>query len=134
MSRSLDDLAPAFRPYADAFLAACKAAGLDILVVCTLRSMAEQTALYASGRTAPGKIVTNAKPGSSAHNYGLAMDAYPLIHGKLATNTPEGDQVSDPIWQQYGSIARSCGLEWAGDWATMKEAPHVQMPDWRSHK
>ncbi|WP_309244896.1 M15 family metallopeptidase [Bacillus sp. WMMC1349] len=38
------------------------------------RSFAEQNKLYAKGRTASGKIVTNAKAGQSNHNYGLAVD------------------------------------------------------------
>ena len=35
-----------------------------------LRTMVEQEALYAQGRTAPGAIVTNAQPGQSPHNPG----------------------------------------------------------------
>lgn len=48
----------------------------DIFVQITsgYRSFAEQNKLYAQGRTAPGKIVTNAKGGQSNHNYGLAID------------------------------------------------------------
>lgn len=38
----------------------------------TLRTFAEQDALYAQGRTKPGAKVTNAKGGQSYHNYGLA--------------------------------------------------------------
>ena len=40
----------------------------------TLRTFAEQDALYAQGRTKPGKIVTNAKGSQSYHCYGLAVD------------------------------------------------------------
>ena len=39
-----------------------------------LRTIAEQDALYAKGRTTPGKKVTNAKGGQSVHNYGFAVD------------------------------------------------------------
>lgn len=39
------------------------------------RSFAEQDKLYAQGRTNKSKpIVTNARGGYSAHNYGLAID------------------------------------------------------------
>lgn len=52
----------------------CKA--LTANVICrfthTLRTFSEQDALFAQGRTKPGKIVTNAKAGLSYHNYGLA--------------------------------------------------------------
>jgi peptidoglycan L-alanyl-D-glutamate endopeptidase CwlK len=124
MSRSLDDLSPLVRPLIDKFLSSATAAGLDLLVTCTLRSEAEQTALYAQGRTAPGHIVTNAKPGQSAHNYGLAIDFVPMINGKPCWDG------SDPAWEKAGEIAESCGLEWAGRWTTFREEPHVQLPNW----
>lgn len=38
----------------------------------TIRTFAQQTEEYAKGRTKPGKIVTNAKAGQSAHNFALA--------------------------------------------------------------
>jgi peptidoglycan L-alanyl-D-glutamate endopeptidase CwlK len=125
-SRSLDDLDPRVRPKVDGFLAAGKAADIDILVTCTLRSNADQAALWAQGRTAPGKIVTKALPGQSAHNYGLAIDVVPIVNGK-----PDWDGVH-PIWQQIGALGVAAGLEWAGapdfpfhEWA------HFQMANWR---
>lgn len=39
-----------------------------------LRTFAEQDAVYAQGRTTPGKIVTYSPAGTSYHNYGLAGD------------------------------------------------------------
>ena len=45
----------------------------------TLRTFAEQDALYAQGRTKGGLKVTNAKGGQSYHNYGLAIDIVLLI-------------------------------------------------------
>lgn len=39
-----------------------------------LRTFAEQDYLYSKGRTISGPRVTNAKGGSSYHNYGLAFD------------------------------------------------------------
>jgi peptidoglycan L-alanyl-D-glutamate endopeptidase CwlK len=48
--------------------------GIYYRITSSLRSMAEQADLYAKGRTASGNIVTNAKPGYSFHNYGLAFD------------------------------------------------------------
>ena len=40
MSHSLDDLRPEFRALVDPWLADCAAAGMDILVTCTLRTLA----------------------------------------------------------------------------------------------
>lgn len=48
--------------------------GIRPLVYCGLRTMEEQAALYAIGRSKAGKIVTKARPGESYHNYGLALD------------------------------------------------------------
>lgn len=126
-SRSLDDLRPEVRPRVDDFLAACKTAGIDILVTCTLRTMEEQAALYAQGRTAVGHIVTNAKPGQSAHNYGLALDVVPIVNGK-----PDWDG-THPVWNQIGSLGQAKGLQWLGapDSPFLEQA-HFQHPDWRA--
>ena len=129
MSRDLNLLHSAFRPKVDAFIAAVQAAGIDMLVTCGWRSNDEQTALYAQGRTAPGHIVTNAKAGQSAHNYGLAVDVVPLINGKCCWDD------KDPTWQQIGAIGQSCGMVWYGaPGAVLPETPHFQMPDWENFK
>lgn len=52
--------------------------GILPLIYTGLRSMEEQAALYAIGRSKPGKIVTKARPGESYHNYGLAFDWVPM--------------------------------------------------------
>ena len=129
-SRRLGDLDPRMENLARVFLTQCRAAGIDILVTCTYRSPAEQADLYAQGRTAPGKIVTNAKPGESKHNAKLpdgsagsqAFDVVPLRFGK-----PVWDE-TDPLWDQIGAIGIGLGLEWAGHWEHFKEYPHFQLP------
>lgn len=126
-SRSLDDLRAEIRPQVDAFLASCAAADVDVLVTCTLRSNEEQAALYAIGRTAPGEHVTDAPPGRSAHNYGLAIDVVPIVNGKLDWNR------KDPIWQKVGEIGVAAGLQWAGTPGfPFPELPHFQHPTWRA--
>ena len=124
-SRSLADLRPAFRARAVAWLDQCIHAGLDVLVTCTYRSMAEQADLYARGRTAPGKKVTNAKPGQSAHNYGLALDFVPMINGK-----PEWS-AKDPAWGQAITLAESQGMESLAHDPKFAELAHLQEPNWR---
>src|ERR1019366_5531638 len=54
---------------------------IDIRVTQGLRTYAEQDALYAQGRTTPGRIVTNAKGGYSYHCFGLAIDCAPSLNG-----------------------------------------------------
>jgi peptidoglycan L-alanyl-D-glutamate endopeptidase CwlK len=118
-SRNLDDLAPPAKQRAEAFIAAAKAKGIDLLVTSTYRDSDSQNALYAQGRTTPGNIVTRAKAGQSWHNWRCAFDVVPLVNGKAIWD----DQA---MWKQVGEIGKACGLEWAGDWKTFKEYPHFQ--------
>ena len=55
---------PRLQALAAELIRKCADQGLQIKIGETLRTTAEQDALYAQGRTKPGKIVTNAK-GSS---------------------------------------------------------------------
>lgn len=119
-SRSLDDLLPQVKSRVEVFIAACKAEGIDLLVTSTYRDNESQNALYAQGRTAPGKIVTNAKAGQSFHNFRCAVDVVPIVAGK-----PRWD-VKDEVWQKIGKLGKTAGLEWAGDWKRFKEYPHFQ--------
>lgn len=52
-------------------------------LTCTHRTNREQEQLFAIGRTVPGKIVTNAKPGQSKHN-SLPSKAYNEISSTFA--------------------------------------------------
>jgi len=119
-SRKLEDLLPQVRSRVEAFLKAADDAGIDLLVTSTYRDNASQDALYAQGRTAPGKVVTNAKAGQSFHNHRCAVDVVPLRNGK-----PVWDS-KDPVWQTVGRLGKAAGLEWAGDWKRFKEFPHFQ--------
>ena len=128
-SRKLTDLHPQMQPMVTRFLANARAAGIDLLVTCTYRSNEEQAALYAIGRTKPGRIVTRAKPGRSTHNNtlngkpaALAVDVVPLRDGKPIWSA------SDPVWKRVGEIGEKVGLEWAGRWTTFREVPHFQHP------
>lgn len=56
------------------------------------RTPQESRLLYLQGRTMPGKIVTNAKPWQSVHNYGAACDfALMLGDGSLTWETKNGE-------------------------------------------
>ena len=83
------------------------------------RSFQEQAALYALGRTqneilnrvakhGAGDAVTDAPPGESAHNYGLAID------------------ISGPDRAQIIELAR-----WIGFGLVSWDPEHIEWPNWR---
>ena len=111
---------PQAKERVERFIALCHEQGIDLLVTSTYRDNESQGELYEQGRTKPGKIVTNAKPGESWHNYRCAVDIVPLVNGK-----PNWDG-SDPIWQTIGELGEKAGLEWAGRWHSFKELAHFQ--------
>lgn len=94
--------------------------GMDMGVASGFRSVEDQNALYAKGRTKPGNKVTNAKGGESWHNYGLAADlAFHDEDGQLSW--PE-----DGNWDRYGEVAGANELSWGGDWEGFQDRPHVE--------
>ncbi len=122
MSRSLDDLRPDFRALVDRWLSGLDASGIEQIITCTLRSPQEQEALYSQGRTLPGPIVTKARAGESAHQYGLALDFVIVRNGKPDWS---GDS---PAWDQAIEIAERCGMQSLRP----MESAHLQHPDWKA--
>lgn len=94
-------------------------AGIQIKLISGTRTYAEQQALYDQGRTKPGKIVTNAKPGSSWHNHGAAFDIGIFRDGQYV---PES-----PAYRTVGQIGKKLGFEWGGDFSSIVDEPHFQM-------
>lgn len=137
--KNIDHLHPAIREKCVQFLANCKAAGLDVRLLYTFRSNAEQAALYAKGRTVvgnnprPGRpmgdTVTNAKPGTSKHNYmlngqpaSLAFDAVPFLpNGTIDWTGKHAD------WKRMASVGKALGLKWGGDWPGIVDMPHFEV-------
>jgi peptidoglycan L-alanyl-D-glutamate endopeptidase CwlK len=117
-SRSLEDLYPLVADKARQLVELAQAEGVEILVTSTLRTFDEQAELFAIGRTKPGKKVTNAKPGESWHNFGLAFDVVPLVHGKAIWDSP--------FWSRIGEFGKQVGLAWGGDFRSFKDKPHFE--------
>lgn len=78
------------------------------------RSVQEQDALYAQGRNKPGAIVTNARGGESAHNFGIAVDLY-------------GGNWDDAYYDSVlgPAVASVQGLRWGGTFSK-PDRPHVE--------
>ena len=121
--KTIATLQPEVRPYARALVLKAASIGITIKVISGLRSYAEQNELYAQGRSTSGKVVTNAKGGYSNHNFGIAFDIG-IFDG--ASYIPES-----PRYKAVGALGVELGLEWGGNWKTIKDEPHFQLrPKW----
>ena len=99
-----------------------------------LRTVAQQNALYAQGRTEPGAIVTNAPGGSSAHNFGLAVDLYPVINGAIDWGVPPGPAAVQ-AWNDLWNAVRSQGdLVTGQDFTGLADPGHVEFKDWAIYR
>ena len=116
----LSGLWPPFSSAVRYLQAYCSFYNLEASIVSGLRSNQEQARLYAQGRTpdevarhvskqGTGGAVTDAGPGESAHNYGLAVD----VEGR--------DQAA------VVQLARAIGF------GTVSWDPaHIEWPGWKS--
>ena len=118
-SRKIEDLRLIPAAKCRAFIAACAAHGIDALITSTYRDTESQNALYAQGRTLPGKKVTNVRGGDSFHNHRCAFDFVPLVNGKAVWDDAK-------LWARCGALAESVGLEWGGRWTGFVDKPHCQ--------
>jgi len=101
--------------------------GLDYRVICGTRSWNDQAALYAKGRTAPGPKVTNAKPGSSMHNFGLAIDCG-VFKGKVYMDdgTPADKKTADLMHKHASTLCAKHNLRWGGNFKKLYDSPHFE--------
>jgi len=151
---AIEALEDEIRQKARNFLALAESHDLPLRVTCTRRTLMEQARLYRQGRSLheihakatelehtwgradlahilmgvgpqyKPNIVTNAGPGQSLHNYGLALDVVPLVNGQ-----PNWDDKSKAGLNRWGSIGRlgeHCGMEWGGRWHH-PDRPHFQV-------
>lgn len=118
---------PRLQRIAAEWVKACESAGLKVAIGETYRTVAEQDAFYAQGRTMPGNKVTNARGSSysSQHQWGIAFDFY-RADGKGAYNE-DGN-----FFGKAAAIAKNLGLAWGGDWKSIVDKPHLYLPDWGS--
>lgn len=106
--------------------------GLSIFLTCTYRSNEEQTRLYAQGRTAGGKIVTNARAGQSAHNVRPPEGSHALdfaVSDGRGGVTWEGSK-----YDAVAKIAQRMGADCGAFWPNFIDRPHIQMPGWHIGK
>lgn len=123
--KNIATLLPEVHPIARALVQKAAASGIEIKVISALRTYAEQDALYAQGRTAPGNKVTNARGGYSNHNFGIAFDIGVFSGTKYLPDSPK--------YKAVGVLGIDLGLEWGGNWTSIVDQPHFQLrPSWAS--
>lgn len=101
--------------------------GHPMFVVQGVRTVAQQQALYAQGRTVAGVVVTmkdgvkfrsNHQP--HADGFGHAVDCAFSSGAPFAPTHP---------WEVYGEKCEARGLIWGGRWSHPHDAPHAELPD-----
>lgn len=132
MSRSLDKVHPELRTRLEKILAAMELLGFPMFVVATTRTLEEQQALYAQGRTKPGQIVTYADGVRVKSNHQIKDDGW-----GYAVDCAFVDDPATPIvetwdekcpWDLYGLMAEKLGLVWGGRWKRPVDKPHIELP------
>ncbi|MGE6376027.1 peptidoglycan-binding protein [Peribacillus muralis] len=106
--------------------------GIKVQLSAGHRSMEEQAVLYGQGRvysyngknySNPAKpVVTNAKPGQSYHNFGLAIDFF-----IVSDDGTKAIWTVNSRWKRVAAIGKELGFEWGGDWRAFKDYSHLEM-------
>lgn len=112
-------LAPIYLPIYDAL---CSRLGSEWAPFYGFRSFELQDALFAVGRTTPGTIITNARGGESAHNYGCASD--------WTVWAEDGEPIwlkpTDTKWKEFDDACIAARGQWGGLFKN-PDCPHVQL-------
>jgi peptidoglycan L-alanyl-D-glutamate endopeptidase CwlK len=109
----------------------CAARGVLYYAISGTRTWAEQQDLYNKGRDSDGKVidpkavVTKALPGTSMHNYGLAIDFCRDKDADRAGLQPDWEIKS---YKVLAEEAQKLGLEAGFFWKSFVDAPHIQVP------
>ncbi|MEK1895048.1 MAG: glucosaminidase domain-containing protein [Rhizobium sp.] len=111
-------LHPVVRDAVERVIAQLQAEQIPFQVFEAYRSPQRQRMLYAQGRTAPGDIVTKARPWSSYHQFGLAVDFVLRIDGNWSWSS-KGK--FSKLWERLHAIGLANNLE-PLSW----ELPHLQ--------
>ena len=133
MSRFLDismqrinTLNPILIPAATRVFEKCQKEKIPLYIVWGSRTVEQQDLIYRYGRTIPGPIQTTRRGGSSAHNYGLALDYCLLFNTELMSWE---DVYPRKYWRQrWLKVAQYFEEEgWESGWRWQSFEPgHVQ--------
>lgn len=123
---NIASLVPKAQRAARQFLVAAKAFPYTVKILSGGRTYAEQTAIYAQGRTKPGRVVTNAPAGSSNHNFGIAFDVGIFSGTKYFTGATK---LENDAYLNLRKLTKPAvlDLDWGGDWRSSKDYPHYEL-------
>src|SRR5271157_2424031 len=145
MSKNIEDLSDDVKPKAWASVELLTEKGISHIVTSTLRTEAEQIALYAQGRDPILTVnqlrstagldpiepadntytVTNCDGVKikSNHQGGRALDVVPID----SKGNPVWPAAEDSRWTQISEVFKSNGFSWGGDWPSFPDRPHYEM-------
>jgi hypothetical protein len=117
--RDIGTLHPVVRSAVVKVLVQVQAEGIPFRIFEAYRYPQRQAKLYAQGRTAPGSIVTYARPWLSYHQYGLAVDFVLFINQDWSW---DDSGAKAAWWKRLHVIGSAEGLMRLGF-----EVPHLQL-------
>lgn len=125
----LDGVHPTLVTRIGTVLAAMQILGFPMRVVQGVRTQTQQQALFAQGRTAPGKIVTKADGVIHKSNHQPKADGFGYaVDCAFVGPDPWGE--TQP-WKAYGACCEAVGLKWGGGTAFLKaginDRPHAEL-------
>ncbi len=151
----LDTLAEPFLTKAYRLAEIIDREGLPFVIFEARRSFTKQQQYFMRGRAAklgvtvvvdPSHVITKARPGQSAHNWGCAVDfvldmdpKHPFWHGDTRptgmwdTGYANGKNLRPACklaWERYGRAVKEADLEWGGNFAGLVDLPHAQLRGW----
>jgi peptidoglycan L-alanyl-D-glutamate endopeptidase CwlK len=93
----------------------------DFAVIEGVRSLARQEQLVKAGASQTMK---------SRHLTGHAVDLGAYVNGSVRWDWPLYNQLADAM--KKAAVELKVPIEWGGDWTTLKDGPHFQLP-WKDY-
>jgi peptidoglycan L-alanyl-D-glutamate endopeptidase CwlK len=128
--QKLTELYPPFAAIVRQLITKAHEQGMEVRIFEGLRTMGRQKELYAEGRDETGnvvdrsKVVTDAPPGHSAHQYGAAVD---LVFSSAASGQPwQWSWAPSHPWKQLAELSKSLGLDAGYLWVKFPDIPHSE--------
>lgn len=115
--KSLDRMAGAHPDLVKVVTRAIELSPVDFGITEGLRSVDRQKQLLAEGKSQTMK---------SRHITGHAVDVVAYVDGKVSWEWKLYEQISKAFKQ--ASVDVGVPIEWGGDWKTLKDGPHFQLP------